>query len=384
MQDTQPEEKLAGSNEISLIDILAVLLRSRRLIVGTTALALVLAILAVVLIPSIVLAKTSIDKIYEAVVSTRISSSVLVFVSQELVDDFLQQSLSEPTIILAALREAGIEKIDTINLAEQNEDQLLFSIRRRLVENRAISGAALPEEQRLYTTQTAKGGFQVSINYPDPLLAKNFLLALIQHTNIRMTALVYPMAEAETYSFEKIAELESQTQNLNKEHAAFYQLLKNRMEPNCPPVADVRMKELEKKMDKLNEENVKMREVLVGILNSDRRSAAATTTSAPPAVLEDSGKTGWMDFSLPSPNHMRGEIRFSTDKIREPNLPLPEPHPIAPGVDLPISTKALWWGAVFVVILLLLVIAAAIFWGRKRRALPRRAARVEPPADDRD
>ncbi|OGZ28314.1 MAG: hypothetical protein A2562_01615 [Candidatus Nealsonbacteria bacterium RIFOXYD1_FULL_39_11] len=183
---------------------------------------------------------------------------------------------------------------------------------------------------------------------------------------------------------EKIAELESQTQNLNKEHAAFYQLLKNRMEPNCPPVADVRMKELEKKMDKLNEENVKMREVLVGILNSDRRSAAATTTSAPPAVLEDSGKTGWMDFSLPSPNHMRGEIRFSTDKIREPNLPLPEPHPIAPGVDLPISTKALWWGAVFVVILLLLVIAAAIFWGRKRRALPRRAARVEPPADDRD
>ncbi|HAW85459.1 MAG: hypothetical protein A2087_06645 [Spirochaetes bacterium GWD1_61_31] len=208
MQDTQPEEKLAGSNEISLIDILAVLLRSRRLIVGTTALALVLAILAVVLIPSIVLAKTSIDKIYEAVVSTRISSSVLVFVSQELVDDFLQQSLSEPTIILAALREAGIEKIDTINLAEQNEDQLLFSIRRRLVENRAISGAALPEEQRLYTTQTAKGGFQVSINYPDPLLAKNFLLALIQHTNIRMTALVYPMAEAETYSFEKIAELE--------------------------------------------------------------------------------------------------------------------------------------------------------------------------------
>ena len=208
MQEDSSQEKPSGNDEVTLVDILAVFLRYRRMICLFTALALLLAILAVVLIPAFALKQATTTQLFEAVITTRISNSVLGFVQQDLVEDFLQQSLTDPTIILAALRDAGINKIDSFNLAEQNEDHLLFAVRRRLVENKAVDGTTLNNKERFYTVEKARGGFRIIIKYHDPLLAKQFLWALIQQTNERMADLLFSMAETEIYNFEKITELE--------------------------------------------------------------------------------------------------------------------------------------------------------------------------------
>jgi len=204
MEETRTIANPARNDEISLVDILAVLLRWRWLILGITLASMLIAGLLVIWLPNRAQRLSVEDQTYEAVVSARISNSVLVFAKAELVEDILQQTLNDPTTILAALRIAGIEQLDSVNLANQNDDQLLYAIRRRFVENKSLTGSALHDEQRVFFTEKAKGGFTVSITYKDSDAAKNFLLGIIAETNKRMSVLLNSTAQAEVYNFEKI------------------------------------------------------------------------------------------------------------------------------------------------------------------------------------
>jgi len=191
-------------SEISLIDIIAIFVRFRYLIIGIILLATIVAIICTIILPPLIVEKAIKASLFEAVVSTSISNSVQSFTKPELVDTFVQQILTEPVIILQAFRQSGMQAIDGVDLTLADEDQLLFAIRRRLVDNQTFDGQKLTAASQLFKVEKANGGYRIAVKHENSAAAQKFLLALIDQTNAKISLLLETSAMAEVENYERI------------------------------------------------------------------------------------------------------------------------------------------------------------------------------------
>ena len=184
-------------DEVTLVDLLVVLLRYRRFIIGCTGLTLLVGLAVSFLLPVYRDRKSPDSPGYEAVMTCRVSPGVLEFMEKGDDSRYVLLALNDPEVILASLRDSGIENIDGISPDDSDKDTLLFTIRKRLAESGSI-----------YSVQKQEENFRVSVFMKDPEEAKLFLYNLLTRSNLRMNDLLLPFARAEIYSYEKLASIE--------------------------------------------------------------------------------------------------------------------------------------------------------------------------------
>ncbi|MBN2874799.1 MAG: hypothetical protein JXM71_06870, partial [Spirochaetales bacterium] len=165
-----------ADDEISLVDLFAVLLAHRRLIIVSTLVALALAVLAYFVYPAYSLAKAERERIVEVNARLMLDAGVKSSVGEVEGNNFILQSLNDPATILAALRESGYEKLGGISLGSADgQDSALYAVRRRLIENKSATGASLKETSRMYVVALEKGVVSIIFKNGEPDRARVFV-----------------------------------------------------------------------------------------------------------------------------------------------------------------------------------------------------------------
>jgi len=216
-------QQVNASDEISLIDLVAVLVRHRRLVIGATVLAAVLAALGVAFYPAYKLAALERERLVEANTSLMLASVFKGGIGEAEGLAFTLQSLNDPSNIVEALRLAGYEEIEKIAIGpEADLDKALFTIRRRLVENRGRDGGALKETSRIYLAKAEKSTINVVFKNGDPARAGAFLAALTRLAEHDVRDFVAPLATATVQSYERLLELKNPSEAVETSIAQGY------------------------------------------------------------------------------------------------------------------------------------------------------------------
>ncbi len=204
------EERATGSNieedTISLVDLIAVLLRFRKLIMVSTVVAALLAVAAFFVIPEYQVYKAKKNSVIEASVSLILSPEFKTIFGEGEANNLVLQRLMEPVNILTALRAVGYEKLDdgTSIATDVSMDEALFAVRRRIVQNKAIDGTALKADARDYTVTLDKSVISVSFKNKNSETAKAFLKELVANVNKALVEYTRPFAENSIESYESL------------------------------------------------------------------------------------------------------------------------------------------------------------------------------------
>ncbi len=224
MAESEGERRaLEIEDTISLIDLFAVVLRRRRLIILSTLCAVALGIIAYFVYPAYSLAKAERERIVEVNMSLMLGSSFDGSIAEVEGTNFLIQTLTDPSTILAALRTAGYNKVDKIPIeAGDAEDRALYSIRRRLVENKAADGSGLKESSRLYSVKLDKSVVSIVFKNGDPEKARAFLGALLVTVERDLHAFILPFAESIIASYERFLMMQNPSEAVEASIAQGY------------------------------------------------------------------------------------------------------------------------------------------------------------------
>lgn len=196
-----------ADDEISLVDLFAVLLAHRRLIIVSTLVALALAVLAYFVYPAYSLAKAERERIVEVNARLMLDAGVKSSVGEVEGNNFILQSLNDPATILAALRESGYEKLGGISLGSADgQDSALYAVRRRLIENKSATGASLKETSRMYVVALEKGVVSIIFKNGEPDRARVFVEALLNKAEDELQQFVLPYVEDVVDAYERLLE----------------------------------------------------------------------------------------------------------------------------------------------------------------------------------
>lgn len=213
-------EKKSWNDEISLIDLLAVLLRRRRLILVCTLIALIMGTAAVLILPERKYQKSIENRTYEAIINCRPSSGVLNLYEQEELDQLILLVLTNPVNILEALKKAQIERIADIKINGIDDSELIYAIDQRLVRNLDKEGN---EISPIYTSYKVRGSYKVSLKLKEDDKAKQFLINMVDMANDHLTRIILPEAEAEMRTFENISSIEYPRQVIEENLQSAYE-----------------------------------------------------------------------------------------------------------------------------------------------------------------
>lgn len=190
---------------VSLVDLVAVLLKYRRLIIVSTLAAAALAMAAYLIYPPYSLAKAERDRVVEVNASLMLESSLKHYIGEDEGLNYLKQSIGDASNLIVALRAAGYERIDTIAIGgDVDADKALYTIRRRLIENKSANGTPLKETSRIFSIRDEKGVVSIVFKNGDAEKAKAFMAALIGIVEADVRAFSRPMARATVESFERL------------------------------------------------------------------------------------------------------------------------------------------------------------------------------------
>jgi len=208
---------------ISLIDLVAVVLKHRRLIIVATLAAAVLGLLAYFVYPPYSLAKAERERIVEVNMSLMPGSSFDGGLGEAESTNFLMQSLTDPANILAALRTAGYSTIDKTSIeASADQDKALYTIRRRFMDNKGIDGSPLKETSRLYSVRLDKAVVSVVFKNGDPDKARAFLNAMLLHVESDQRDFLQPYVESTIESYERLLAVQNPNEAIEANIAQGY------------------------------------------------------------------------------------------------------------------------------------------------------------------
>lgn len=208
---------------ISLLDLIVVLLKRRRLIIVSTLAAMAFAAVAYFIYPPIKVASAERDRIVEVSTNFMLGASMRSVVSDIESTNYIVQSFNDPATILAALRTAGYEKLEKASLVDgTDEDNALYTVRRRLIENKGVDGSVLKEALRTYSVRTDKGMFIVSFKNGDSDKAKAFLSTLIEKVQADLSQFARPFAEKSIESYERLLAVQNPTDAVESSIAQGY------------------------------------------------------------------------------------------------------------------------------------------------------------------
>ncbi|HAE22845.1 MAG TPA: hypothetical protein DCG47_11050 [Spirochaetaceae bacterium] len=171
------ENELTAETEISLVDILAILLRWRRLILSLTLGSLIVVLGYVLLLQYGFIAQEN-NSLQHAQASFRINTSILSLASSKEYNLFLTYALSEPTVIDTALRKANITTLDGIELGGLDAAERIFLVREYLINGKDTSGKDLGAERWIYRSNAKGESLQLDFRHVAGDKALGFLKAL--------------------------------------------------------------------------------------------------------------------------------------------------------------------------------------------------------------
>ena len=210
-------------DEISLVDIVAVLLKHRRLIIVSTLASAALAIVAYLVYPPYSRAKADRNRVVEVNASLMLDSSLEAGLGANEGLSFITQSLLDAANIVQALRGAGYEKIEKVDIgAGADEDKAFYTIRRRFVENKSANGSPLKEASRVYSVKVDKNVVSVMFKNGDAVKAKAFMAGIIDTVRHDLCDFSRPMAMATVESYERLLAMPSPSEALEANIAQGY------------------------------------------------------------------------------------------------------------------------------------------------------------------
>ena len=209
-----PEISHTEEDEISLIDLLIVLLKYRRLILGITLAALVVAVGGYFWYPAYQYHNAQDSRLYEA--HLRVGPAPVM--SSLEVSYNLQEQFKNTPMLLNALLEAGYQEFGydhelqiSLTSAEQRA-RALFVVRQRLIKNESLDGDSLNADKQLFFVESVNGEDRtVELLYKadTPERAQAFLEALYQQVNAGLVQTLRPLAESVVSSYERLLALEN-------------------------------------------------------------------------------------------------------------------------------------------------------------------------------
>lgn len=181
------------NEEIDLIDLIAVLVRYRKFILGTLIVSVVLTIAAYFIIP--VLNSNKLEKTYNTSVITEFFATpdVMDFTDMDTLKNYMSQLSTDPEIILGALKATGAERYDGIDLAVKDKALLLESVKN-----------LLQAEQALLTFKNNNVSVSLTMKIPENFKYTLFLNSMLSQINDRMQTLLNPYAMGKIWEFENI------------------------------------------------------------------------------------------------------------------------------------------------------------------------------------
>lgn len=207
MLDTnrQGSQDQADSGTITLVDVLAIALRWRKLILLVNLFAVSLAILAYLIVPAYNLAKAQKQRVVEVTASLMLGPVFGTVVSETEGANFLLQSVVDPKNILESLLVAGYESIGGIPISSSaDRDEALFMIRSRVLENKGLDGKAMKESSRIFSHKLDKGVLTLVFRNGDPEKGKVFLDSLVRSVENELRTLVTPYSKSSIDAYERL------------------------------------------------------------------------------------------------------------------------------------------------------------------------------------
>ncbi len=190
---------------VSLVDLVAVLLKYRRLIIVSTLAAAALAMAAYLIYPPYSLAKAESWRVVEVNASMMLESSLESSIGETEGLNFVTQSLLDTSNIVEALRGAGYETVERVAIgAGADEDKAFYTIRRRFVENRSANGSPLKETDRAYSVKVDKGVVSIMFKNGDAEKAKAFIAGMIDLVRRDLCEFSRPKALSTIASYERL------------------------------------------------------------------------------------------------------------------------------------------------------------------------------------
>ncbi|HPG87890.1 MAG TPA: hypothetical protein PLQ29_14430, partial [Spirochaetales bacterium] len=190
---------------VSLVDLVAVLLKYRRLIIVSTLAAAALAMAAYLIYPPYSLAKAESWRVVEVNASMMLESSLESSIGETEGLNFVTQSLLDTSNIVEALRGAGYETVERVAIgAGADEDKAFYTIRRRFVENRSANGSPLKETNRAYSVKVDKGVVSIMFKNGDAEKAKAFIAGMIDLVRRDLCEFSRPKALSTIASYERL------------------------------------------------------------------------------------------------------------------------------------------------------------------------------------
>lgn len=190
---------------VSLVDLVAVLLKYRRLIIVSTLAAAALAMAAYLIYPPYSLAKAESRRVVEVNASMMLESSLESSIGETEGLNFVTQSLLDASNIVEALRGAGYETVERVAIgAGADEDKAFYTIRRRFVENRSANGSPLKETDRAYSVKVDKGVVSIMFKNGDAEKAKAFIAGMIDLVRRDLCEFSRPKALSTIASYERL------------------------------------------------------------------------------------------------------------------------------------------------------------------------------------
>jgi hypothetical protein len=242
---TENTDASVSEDEISLIDLLVVLLKRRWLIILSTLVAMILGLAMVLLLPGYQYSKAVAEQVAEGTTSFMISPALKAILGEAESASFINQGLNDPQTILLALREAGYEELDDRTRIDAGvpDQEAVFSVRRRFIQNKNRNGTMLKPEQVVYKVTVAGGMGTISFKNKDEDKIKTFLTALTSIVNAELDAYCQPYALSKVESFEALLRVEKPSEVVGLtivQNHANYTLIQNYLDERISPITILR------------------------------------------------------------------------------------------------------------------------------------------------
>lgn len=194
---------MENDKEISLVDLLAALVRWRLLVIMPVALAL-LAAASFFGLKFFIFDPADGERRIEAVAALVPSPGLSQMVEAKTLEEFISRTVADPLYIDQALREAGITKILNLDLSGLEDAGRRFAVRQLFIMHRTLQGARIPSESLSFTHAVERGQLKINFTYVAAEEALRFVRAFVTVLERRMRELSLPFVSAQLDSYERL------------------------------------------------------------------------------------------------------------------------------------------------------------------------------------
>lgn len=185
----------SSTNTISVIDLIAVFLKYRRITISVLFLSIIIGVVAIFIYP-----EKKYDQLFinnkqtvTAEAFYQVSPNIAPFIGEEDFSRFIYLTLADPDLIISSAKEAGLSKLAGVNLLEENRSVLISNVRQNIIYNELI-----------FSLSIENVGFKLSIKSVGEDYYIQFFNIMLNLANNKLRSILLPIAEAEVNKYQDI------------------------------------------------------------------------------------------------------------------------------------------------------------------------------------